>query len=227
MAERKKQGSENGTKAAKPVTRTARTPKKAAPKLSPKQEIFEESAETAEGKATKSKGNKFVIDKSNAKECGSRGGIKSGESRRAKRDAREAMKFLLNLPAKGNLNSNLKELGYAEGERTNLAALAARVFTIAMQGNLDAVKELLKIAGYDPEENRKERESISSDERRSKELDAKINALMGKSEGDISINMNDEDDNNDVVIYMPQITPEEECQMKDEAETSSEGAEEG
>lgn len=227
MAGRKNQDSKNGAKAAAPVTRTARTPKKAASKSSLKQEDIKRVVETIEDEVVKPKGNKFVIDKSNAKECGSRGGIKSGETRRAKRDAREAMKFLLDLPAKGNLNSNLKELGYAEGERTNLAALAARIFTIAMQGNLDAVKELLKIAGYDPEENRKERESLSSDERRSKELDAKINALMGKSDGDISINMNDEDDNNDVVVYMPQIMTEEECRVEDEVKTSPEKAEEG
>lgn len=227
MAGRKNQGSKIGSKSETPVTRAARTPKKAAPKSSPKQEILKASVEAINDEAAKTKGKKFVIDKDNAKECGSRGGIKSGEIRRAKRDAREAMKFLLDLPAKGNLNSNLKELGYSEGERTNLAALMARIFTVAMGGNLEAAKELLKIAGYDSEENRKERESISSDERRSKELDAKINALMGKSEGDISINMKDEDDDNDVVIYMPQIASEEDCQMKDEEETRSEGAEEG
>lgn len=227
MAGRKNQGSKSGAKSADSVTRAERMSKKGASKSPLKQEILEKSIEAVDDKSPKAKGGKFVIDKSNAKECGSRGGVKSGESRRAKRDAREAMKFLLDLPAKGNLNSNLKELGYAEGERTNLAALAARVFTIAMQGNLDAVKELLKIAGYDPEENRKERESISSDERRSKELDAKINALMGKSDGDLSINMNGEDGDSDVVIYMPKIASEEECQMQDEDEPPSKGEEEG
>lgn len=220
MAGRKKQGSEIGKKAATPVTRKARESQKAAPKPSPRQEITKEDIEAFEVKAAK--GKKFVIDKSNAKECGSRGGIKSGEIRRAKRDARETMRFLLDLPAKGNLNSNLKELGYVEGERTNLAALAARIFALAMQGNLDAVKELLKIAGYDSEENRKERESVSSDERRNKELDAKIQALLGKSEGEVSINMNDEDDHNDVVIYMPQISSEEDCQVAAEPEDAAE-----
>ncbi|MCX4355819.1 MAG: hypothetical protein OSJ43_06295 [Oscillospiraceae bacterium] len=227
MARRKTQGSNGGEAPETTVTPAARTTKKASPKSSSKQEIVKGTTENANGSAVKTKRKKFVIDKDNAKECGSRGGIKSGEVRRAKKDAREAMKFLLDLPAKGNLNSNLKELGYSEGERTNLAALSARIFTIAMSGNLDAAKELLKIAGYDPEEIRKERESLSSDERRGKELDAKINALMGKSEGDISINMKDEDDDNDVVIYMPQIASEEECQMKGEDEPSPEGAEEG
>ncbi len=215
MAARKKQGSKKDLDVEN-ATLKERTPDNVASETSLKQE-----------KTNKPKTGKFVIDKSNAKECGYRGGVKSGETRRAKRDAREAMKFLLELPAKGNLNSNLKELGYSESERTNLSALMARLFTIAMQGNLDAVKELLKIAGYDCEENRKERESVASDERRDKELDAKINALMGKSDGDISINMNDEDNNNDVVIYMPQIASEEECQIQEEAKPISDGAEEG
>lgn len=227
MARRKIQGSNGGEAPETTVTPTARTTKKASPKSSSKQKIAKETAETVECSAAKPKRKKFVINKDNAKECGSHGGVKSGESRRAKRDAREAMKFLLDLPAKKNLNENLKELGYSEGERTNLAALMARVFTIAMGGNLDAVKELLKIAGYDSEENRKERESLSSDERRSKELDAKINALMGKSEGELSINMNDEDENNDVVIYMPRIASEEESQITDGSEPTPESDEEG
>lgn len=221
MAGRKKQGSNIGSKSDAPVTRVERAPKKTASKSSPKQENLNYAIEKLNDEPVKTKGKKFVIDKSNAKECGSRGGIKSGEARRAKRDAREAMRFLLDLPAKGNLESNLKQLGYAESERTNLAALMARIYTIAMGGNLDAAKELLKIAGFDPEEIRKERESISSDKRRDKELDAKINALMGKSEGDISINMKDEDDDNDVVIYMPQIASEEECQISDDSENNA------
>lgn len=227
MAGRKKTSSKVKGKPELPVTRMGRTPKKASPKPPSKQETVEKPVEEGSKEAAKGKGKKFVIDKSNAKECGARGGVKSGETRRAKRDAREAMKYLLELPAKRNLNENLKELGYSEGERTNLAALMARVFTIAMGGNLEAVKELLKIAGYDSEENRKERESLSSDERRSKELDAKISALMGKSEGELSINMNDENENNDVVIYMPRIASEEESQIADNNEPVPESDEEG
>ena len=75
----------------------------------------------------------------------------------------------------------------------------------------------MQIGGYEPEENRKERESLSSDARREKELDAKI-AALGQNGDDarVAINMNDEDYNNDVVIYMPQIASEEESQAEEQ-----------
>ena len=99
-----------------------------------------------------------------------------------------------------------------------MAALQARLFTMAMGGNIDAYTTLMRMAGYEPEENRKERESIAADRRREIELDAKVSALGSNPEGmSASVNMSDEDGNNDVVIYMPQIASEESCEMKEEA----------
>ena len=89
---------------------------------------------------------------------------------------------------------------------------------MAMGGNIDAYTTLMRMAGYEPEENRKERESIAADRRREVELDAKVAALGANPEGmSASVNMSDEDGNNDVVIYMPQIASEESCEMKEEA----------
>ena len=148
----------------------------------------------------------------------SAGGVKSGESRRAKRDAKSAVRYLLDLAAKGKIADNLKELGFPANEQTNMAALQARLFTMAMGGNIDAYTTLMRMAGYEPEENRKERESIAADRRREIELDAKVSALGSNPEGmSASVNMSDEDGNNDVVIYMPQIASEESCEMKEEA----------
>lgn len=102
-----------------------------------------------------------------------------------------------------------------------MMALQGRLFTMAMSGNLDAYRVLMKIGGYDPEENRKERESIASDARRERELDAKVNALGRDPDGtQIALNLNDEDDNNDVVIYMPQVASEESC-TTEETKTES------
>lgn len=70
------------------------------------------------------------------------------------------------MAAKGKLASNLAELGFPVNEQTNMAALQARLFTMAMGGNLDAYTALMRMAGYEPEENRKERESIAADRRR-------------------------------------------------------------
>ena len=156
--------------------------------------------------------------------AGGLAGVKSGESRRAKRDAKSAVRYLLDLAAKGKIADNLKELGFPANEQTNMAALQARLFTMAMGGNIDAYTTLMRMAGYEPEENRKERESIAADRRREVELDAKVAALGANPEGmSASVNMSDEDGNNDVVIYMPQIaliylvSEEICCEMKEEA----------
>lgn len=160
---------------------------------------------------------KGELSSEEAKKRGRAGGLKSAESRREKRDARSAVRYLLAMAAKGQLASNLTELGFPVNEQTNMAALQARLFTMAMSGNLDAYTALMRMAGYEPEENRKERESIAADRRREIELDAKVTALGSNPDGySASLNMSDEDGNNDVVIYMPQIPSEESCEMKEE-----------
>lgn len=161
-----------------------------------------------------------------AVENGRKGGIKSGETRRARRTAREAAQRLLAMPAKGKMRDNLIELGYdpkdTEGIE-NIDVIVARLMVLAASGNQEANDRLLRIAGYDAEENRKERESINSDRRRELELDAKIAALTNGNAGGMALNMGDEDGNNDVVIYMPEAMTEEDCEMA--SETDAEGAE--
>lgn len=151
------------------------------------------------------------------------GGKKSGEVRRAKRDAKSAIRYLLDLPPTVSLKNNLKEMGFPINEQTNMAALQARLFAMAMGGNIEAYNTLMKMAGFEPEENRKERESIASDARREKELEAKVNALGGDMEGArMAVNLQDEDANNDVVIYMPEIDSEESCTAEEGKEEAAE-----
>lgn len=170
-----------------------------------------------------------ITDSETARAKGSKGGVKSGEVRREKsqrqRDARDAARYLLQLAAKGKLKDNLRELGLPDDECTNMMALHARMLTAAMQkADLDTYFALLKIAGYDPEEERKERESLASDRRRELELEAKIAALgRGAPNADISIALDDEDNHDDVVIYMPQIASEESCQEQPDKSTTAEG----
>jgi hypothetical protein len=196
---------------------------------------FEAGSPEEEKSNTKSSSKKsqafvenIITDSETAKERGKKGGIKSGEVRREnaqrKKDAREAVRYMLELPAKNKLKSNLQELGYPEDECTNMAALVARLFTAAIQtGNLDSFFALMKMAGYDPEEERKERESLAADKRRELELDAKIAALGQRGpDAGASIFLDDEDDNNDVVIYMPQVASEESRQMPPESEPNNE-----
>lgn len=156
------------------------------------------------------------------------GGVKSGEVRRAKRDAKSAIRYLLNLPPTATIKGNLEEMGFPIDEQTNMAALQARLFAMAIGGNIEAYNTLMKMAGYEPEENRKERESVAADRRREIELDAKVGALGSNPEGvSAAINMSDEDGNNDVVIYMPQIASEESCEVEEEeSKTDNEDSEE-
>lgn len=157
------------------------------------------------------------LSKEELKKRQSNGGKKSGEVRRAKRDAKSAIRYLLDLPPTTTLKNNLKEMGFPINEQTNMAALQARLFAMAMGGNIEAYNTLMKMAGYEPEENRKERESIASDIRREKELEAKVNALGGDIDGArMAVNLHDEDEVNDVVIYMPEIASEDSCTADEE-----------
>lgn len=162
-----------------------------------------------------------------AKKLGSAGGKKSGEVRRAKRDARQSARYILELAAKGQISKNLDELGIPKNEQTNMAALHARLVVMALGGNLEAYKTLMKMAGYDPEENREERESVASDRRRDMEVEAKVNALGGEVNGArVAVNTTDEDGSNDVVIYLPAIEDEKDCELPPEDDVGD-GAEGG
>ena len=183
-----------------------------------------------EGKPTKPKGKTFeenkIRDSETAKERGRNGGVKSGEVRRAKRDARESIQYLLGRMTKSEaIRSNLKELGAEETEFSNMLALHGRLFSMAMSGNLEAYLMLMRMGGYEPEETRKERESIAADRRRDLELDAKVAALGRGDPSSLAVNLQDEDGDNDVVIYMPQIDSEEECEVKPDPPAAEAAAE--
>lgn len=92
--------------------------------------------------------NKNIIrDSKTAKERGARGGKKAAETKRMKRDAQSSARYMLDLAAKGALDKNLATLGYEENERTNMAALHAKLLTMAMAGDLQAYIQLMKRPG--------------------------------------------------------------------------------
>lgn len=169
---------------------------------------------------------KGELSSEEAKKRGSAGGKKSAEVRRAKRDARQSARYILNLAAKGETLEQLKRIGADSGDGlTNMDLLTARLFVSATSGNLDAAKQLLQIAGYDSEENRKERESISSDRRREIELEAKIKALGDNPDSRVSMSFGDEGASGGVVIYLPEMDKEEDCEVNEpdeEVETNTE-----
>ena len=149
-----------------------------------------------------------VRTKEEAKKRVRNGGVKSGEARRNKRDAKNAMNLLLDMAAKGQIKSNLEELGFPKEDQTNMVALQARLFTMAMSGNLQAYDRILKISGNDPEENRKERESKAADKRKNAESQARVEAMERRDSAPIATggygDMDDEDgETEDVIIFLP------------------------
>ena len=149
-----------------------------------------------------------VRTKEEAKKRGRNGGLKSGEARRQKRDAKNAMNLLLDMAAKGTIKSNLVELGFPTEDQTNMVALQARLFTMAMSGNLQAYDRVMKISGNDAEENRKERESLAADRRKDAESQARIEAMERRDATPMAAGGYGElDDENgeteDVIIFLP------------------------
>ncbi|MCI8602267.1 MAG: hypothetical protein HFE45_11890 [Oscillospiraceae bacterium] len=139
-----------------------------------------------------------VSSKEEAKKRGSAGGKKSGEARRRKRDARQAISLLLNMAASGKLEENLAQLGFDADDRTNMNALMARMFTKAMSGDVAAFKALMDYGGYHPDQKLKDRERrahISAMEASAK--DTGIAAL-----GDDAAS--DDESVEDTIIYLPE-----------------------
>lgn len=129
--------------------------------------------------------------KEEARRRGRNGGIKSGEVRRNKKNARETMRMMLQLAAKGNIAENLEKLGVDKTDQTNFAAMCGKAFTEYMRtGDIRQLETVIKIAGYDASENRKDRES-----------EARIRA-MDKSGIPIAGEV-DASSRNDVLIMLP------------------------
>lgn len=94
-----------------------------------------------------------------AKKKGSAGGKKSGETRRKKRDAQKAIKWMLDMAAIGTLDSRLEKLGIEEEDRTNMTALQVAMLMKASAGDVSAYKALMDYGGMNPEQQVRKKES--------------------------------------------------------------------
>lgn len=90
-----------------------------------------------------------VKTKSEARERGRNGGIKSGEVRRERKKAKECMNMILSLDAKGEKSRKLmSNMGIKDEEQQNIMLLMASMFAkAASTGDPSAVKAILEIAG--------------------------------------------------------------------------------
>ncbi len=83
---------------------------------------------------------------------GAKGGKKSGEVRRAKKNMREMARLLLDLPLQGEENiKTLEQLGIESDDITNQMAVVAKMYQKALvEGDVRAAAWLRDTAGYDP-----------------------------------------------------------------------------
>jgi len=145
--------------------------------------------------------------KENARENGAKGGRGSGAVRREKKNARESAAMLMHMAATGSIKQTMEKLGYEESESTYMNGLMVKLYLLAMDGNLDALDRLMKISGYDPEENRKEAESIAMIKQKNVELQLKVKELEMKMKQASGIDV-EGDSSDDVMIYLPAVETE-------------------
>ena len=88
---------------------------------------------------------------SEAREKGIKGGIKSGEVRRRKRDMKAAAQLLLDMPVKSeNIAKSMKQLGFEDDDLNNQMAILISVWKKAMEGDVKAAEFLRDTSGQKP-----------------------------------------------------------------------------
>ncbi len=126
---------------------------------------------------------------SEAREAGSKGGKASGETRRRKKDMKQKMKALLELPAAANDREQLEALGVSPDDMDNEMVLVMSMFLSAAQGDTKAFDRVIQILGKDiaHEELALKKRELKLKEKASSEGDSaalsKLDEVLGKIEG--------------------------------------------
>ena len=130
-----------------------------------------------------------TLSKEEAKRRGSKGGKASVESRRRKKDMKQKMKALLELPAAANDREQLEALGVSPDDMDNEMVLVMSMFLGAAQGDTKAFDRVIQILGKDiaHEELALKKRELKLKEKASSEGDsaalAKLDEVLGKIEG--------------------------------------------
>lgn len=100
---------------------------------------------------------KFTINSSNAAELGKRGGRKSGEVRRAKRNMRETLELLLGMKMDAGKIDRLETLkAFHDIDKTTNTTVSDRMMVnlvkLALSGDLDAIKLIRDQIGEKPKD---------------------------------------------------------------------------
>lgn len=118
-----------------------------------------------------------------------KGGKASGEARRRKRDMKQKMKALLELPAASNDQEQLEALGVDPADRDNEMVLVMAMFLNAAQGDTKAFDRVMQILGKDVghEELALKKQELKLKQKAASEEDnaaiSKLDEVLGKIEG--------------------------------------------
>lgn len=126
---------------------------------------------------------------SERRESASRAGKASGEARRRKKDMKQKMKALLELPAAANDLEQLEALGVDPADRDNEMVLVMAMFLNAAQGDTKAFDRVMQILGKDigHEELALKKQELKLKQKAASEEDnaaiSKLDEVLGKIEG--------------------------------------------
>ena len=126
---------------------------------------------------------------SELREITQKGGKASGEARRRKKDMKQKMKALLELPAAANDREQLEALGVSPDDMDNEMVLVMSMFLSAAQGDTKAFDRVIQILGKDiaHEELALKKRELKLKEKASSEGDSaalsKLDEVLGKIEG--------------------------------------------
>lgn len=127
--------------------------------------------------------------KSELREISTKAGVASGVARRRKKELREFTRDFLMQEAAPVIKGNMSVLGVEAEQMTNLAAMVVRLFNKAVNnGDLNSARTLIEWAGMAPLQQERENEAIARMQQ--------VMQLAGAEE-------NDENDETDVVFYLP------------------------
>ena len=126
---------------------------------------------------------------SERRESASRAGKASAESRRRKKDMKQKMKALLELPAAANDKEQLEALGVDPDDMDNEMVLVMAMFLGAAGGDVKAFDRVMQLLGKDigHEELALRKRELKLKEKASSEGDSaalsKLDEVLGKIEG--------------------------------------------
>jgi len=90
--------------------------------------------------------NLTKFTKDNAKEMGRRGGLATARKNKRKKDMKQAMNMLLNMPVEGNLKEVIKRMtGFEDDEINYQLAMLVSVMQKALKGDMKAVQYITEL----------------------------------------------------------------------------------